>query len=97
MPALWHPHTPGRIRAGGLGTPEVSALQADVYPGHLKDRSNRMPPEYRKIVDEIYTALENLNAPPMLLGIVGSWGDTLADEEVLAALRSWNAGVRKLS
>jgi hypothetical protein len=35
-----------------------------------------MPPEYRKIVDEIYTALENLNAPPLLLGIVGSWGDT---------------------
>jgi len=29
-----------------------------------------MPPEYRKIVDEIYTALEDLNAPPLLLGIV---------------------------
>ena len=56
-----------------------------------------MPPEYRKIVDEIYTALEGLNAPPLLLGIIGSWGDTLTDEEVLAALRSWNAGVRKLS
>ena len=41
-----------------------------------------MPPEYQKIVDEIYTALEGLNAPPLLLGIVGSWGDTLTDEEV---------------
>jgi len=56
-----------------------------------------MPPEYRKIVDEIYTALKNLNAPPLLLGIGGSWGDTLTDEEVLAALRSWNAGVRQLA
>jgi hypothetical protein len=34
-----------------------------------------MPTEYRKIVDEIYTALENLKAPPLLLGIIGSWGD----------------------
>ena len=36
-----------------------------------------MPPEYQKIVDEIYTALEGLNAPPLLLGIIGSCGDTL--------------------
>lgn len=56
-----------------------------------------MPPEYRKIVDEIYIALEDLKAPPLLLGIVGSWGDTLTDAEVLAALKSWNAGVRKLA
>ena len=55
-----------------------------------------MPPEYRKIVDEIYIALQNLNAPPLLLGIIGSWGDTLTDEEVLAALKSWNSGVRQL-
>ena len=53
-----------------------------------------MPPEYRKIVDEIYIALQNLNAP--LLGIIGSWADTLTDEEVLAALKSWNSGVRQL-
>jgi len=26
----------------------------------------------------------------MLLGIVGSWGDTLTNEEVLASLRKWN-------
>ena len=57
-----------------------------------------MPPEYRKIVDEIYIALQNLNAPPpLLLGIIGSWGDTLTDEEVLAALKSWNSGVRQLA
>lgn len=51
----------------------------------------------RKIVGEIVIALEGLKAPPLLLGIVGSWGDTLKDEEVLAALKSWNAGVRQLS
>jgi len=44
-----------------------------------------------KIVDEIYRALEHLGADPRLLGIVGSWGDSLTDEEVLASLRKWNA------
>jgi len=56
-----------------------------------------MTPEYRKIVDEIYLALKDLNAPPLLLGIVGSWGDTLTEAEVLAALKSWNSGVRRLA
>ena len=56
-----------------------------------------MPPEYQRVVDEIYVALENLGAPPVLLSIIGSWGDTLTDEQVLAALKSWNAGVRKLA
>jgi hypothetical protein len=63
----------------------------------LKDRSTNMTPEYRKIVDEIYVALQNLNAPPPLLGIIGSWGDTLTDKEVLAALKFWNSDVRQLA
>ena len=29
-----------------------------------------------------------------LLGVIGSWGDTLSDDEVLAALRRLNAGGR---
>ena len=45
----------------------------------------------RKIVHEIYRAPEHLGADPLLLGIVASWGDTLADEEVLASLQKWNA------
>jgi hypothetical protein len=45
-----------------------------------------------KIISEISKALEDLKAPPFLRGIVGSWGDTLTDEEVLTALRLWNAG-----
>ncbi len=28
----------------------------------------------------------------MLLGIIGSWRDTLTDEEILASLREWNEG-----
>ena len=30
-------------------------------------------------------------ADRQLLATIGSWGDTLADEEVLAELREWNA------
>jgi hypothetical protein len=45
-----------------------------------------------KIVNEIYRALEKLGADPMLLGIIGSWGDTLSDQEVLTALWKWNEG-----
>jgi hypothetical protein len=41
-------------------------------------------------VDEIYTAAENLGAPAMLLAFIGSWGDTLTDEEVLEELQGWN-------
>lgn len=39
---------------------------------------------------EAYSALERLHAAPQLLGIVGSWQDTLADAAVLQMLRHWN-------
>jgi hypothetical protein len=45
-----------------------------------------------QIASEIYTALDRLGAGPDLLAIVGSWGDTLADAEVLRVLRDYNAG-----
>lgn len=41
---------------------------------------------------EIYDAFEDLEADRFLLGIVGSWGDTLEDDQVLAALQRWNRG-----
>lgn len=44
------------------------------------------------IKNEISKALANLGADPHLLAIVGSWGDTLRDREVLELLRDWNAG-----
>lgn len=46
------------------------------------------------IVREIYRAMEKLEAPPKLLGVVGSWGETLSDEDVLKMLRTWNEGGR---
>jgi hypothetical protein len=50
----------------------------------LLDKVNAWP------VDEIYTAAENLGAPAMLLAFIGSWGDTLTDEEVLEELQGWD-------
>jgi len=41
-------------------------------------------------VAQISEELKGLGAVPMLLGIVGSWGDTLADDEILETLRDWN-------
>ena len=45
-----------------------------------------------RIADEIHTALERLDADEELLAIVGSWGDTLDDADVLTMLRDYNAG-----
>ena len=42
-------------------------------------------------IDEIYEAAERLGAQPLLLGFIGSWGDTLGDDEVLQGLRNWSA------
>ena len=39
-----------------------------------------------KIINEIQTILEKLNANSEIQSIVGSWKDTLTDEEVLAEL-----------
>jgi hypothetical protein len=46
------------------------------------------------IKDEIYRALEELGANGHLLAIVGSWGDTLTEAEVLEHLRTWNESGR---
>lgn len=48
------------------------------------------------IKTEISKALEAAGAHPYLRAIVGSWGDTLADADVLEALRDWNAGTFKM-
>ena len=41
-------------------------------------------------VNRISDVAEKLNAPPVLRGFIGSWGDTLTDEEVLEGLHDWN-------
>lgn len=43
-----------------------------------------------KIGDEIYRAAEALGASPDLLAIVGSYGDTLDDQDILSALQHYN-------
>jgi hypothetical protein len=58
------------------------------------DTSEKTPtaPDRRaEIAAELYTTLEQLSADPELLAVVGSWRDTLDDDEILAHLRSFNA------
>jgi DNA polymerase II large subunit len=43
-----------------------------------------------KIAHELYEAVRKLDAKSDLLSIIGSYGDTLGDEEVLERLRLWN-------
>jgi hypothetical protein len=49
----------------------------------------------RKIIGELYRTLVLLGADDGLLGTVGSWGDSLPDEAVLAGLRGWNQATLK--
>lgn len=42
------------------------------------------------IAKELYRALDDLCADPQLLSIVGSYGETLTDEQVLAYLKTFN-------
>jgi len=49
----------------------------------------------QQIRAEIYRAFELLKADRELLAVIGSWGDTLNDEEVLTFLKDWNADEAK--
>ena len=44
----------------------------------------------RAVINELYLSFVLLRADSGLLGVVGSWGDSLSDENVLAALKTWN-------
>ena len=44
----------------------------------------------------LYETFVRLGARSDLLGIIGSWGDTMDDEWVLNALREWNRRVRPI-
>jgi hypothetical protein len=44
----------------------------------------------QKIAKELYQAINTLGGSGQLLSIVGSYGDTLEDDDVLAMLRQWN-------
>jgi hypothetical protein len=43
-----------------------------------------------KIARELYQAINHLNGGGELLSIVGSYGDTLDDDDVLNQLQAWN-------
>lgn len=43
-----------------------------------------------QIARELYKAIETLGGSGQLLATVGSYGDTLDDDDVLAMLRTWN-------
>ena len=43
-----------------------------------------------KITSELYRAVEELKGSPCLLAMIGSWGDTLNDDDVLAGLKRQN-------
>lgn len=47
------------------------------------------PPD-RRIVREVYRTAVLLGAGSDLLTVIGSWGDSLPDDEVLAGLAAWN-------
>lgn len=55
-----------------------------------------MPNMKAQIAHELYRALEALGAEGELLAVVGSYGNTLDDDDVLALLRRWNARVLPL-
>jgi hypothetical protein len=44
----------------------------------------------RHIICELCRAIERFEVPPDLLSIIGSWGDTLDDSEILELLKGWN-------
>jgi hypothetical protein len=44
----------------------------------------------KQIATELYRAIRLLGGNSHLLSIVGSYGDTADDDQVLAMLRAWN-------
>jgi hypothetical protein len=54
-------------------------------------------PDFKaEIAHELYVALERLGADEELLAVVGSWRDTLSDEDALLMLREFNTTGRVL-
>ncbi len=51
----------------------------------------KLKPVQAEIVREICKAVGQLKADIGLLATIGSWGDTLPEDEVLSQLKEWNA------
>ena len=53
-----------------------------------------MTAQREAIIREIYKAVERLGGSRELLAAIGSWGNTMSDDEVLECLQQLNAGRR---
>lgn len=69
--------------AGPEGKPAVAVEPLGEVLGH--------------IVGELYHAFAALGVDSQLLGVIGSWGDTLPEARVLSGLHAWNAQFRGLT
>jgi hypothetical protein len=76
-----------------VGTQLAVARQVRKAMMHLgADRDQLVPISWRG--DRLYPLFRQLGANSDLLGIIRGYGHTLSDNEVLDALRRWNAGHR---
>lgn len=59
----------------------------------MTDTETCLDDQGRKIVRQLYVAVESLGGSPDILSILGSWGDTdaLDDADVLDAVLAYNA------
>ena len=53
-----------------------------------------LDPSPRRLAKALVAAIDTLDPPDDLAAIIGSFGDTLDDAEVLALLEAYNAGAR---
>lgn len=56
-----------------------------------------LPKIQLEIIGEIAETLIMLGAPSGLMACVGSWGDTLPQDEILEMWRDWNQSAKKES
>jgi hypothetical protein len=56
---------------------------------------NKMSQIDLQIINEIVRSLSLLGGKSDILGTVGSWKDTMPDEDILAGLKAWNECKRK--
>lgn len=57
----------------------------------MENTVNVLSPLQHSIKNEIATALINFGAKSDLMSIIGSWGDTLHEDEILEMLKEWNS------
>jgi len=57
----------------------------------MKSNITKFTPTQYQIITEIGKAFDNFGAKSDLQTIIGSWGDTMPDEEILEMIREWNA------